>query len=385
MKAIGVAVIGIAAADHLDPLVSMSLGLAHLDRQAEPVQKLRAQFALFGVAGAHQHEARGMADRQPLALDDVLARLRHVEQQIDEVILQQVDLVDIEIAAIGPRQQARLERLFALGQGAFDIQRADDAVLGRAERQVDHRGRFLDHGIGPRPAQSGHVSLGCGVHGAARHGLIGGSSAASPRTAVDLPVPRSPKTRTPPMPGSMAVRIMACFISSWPTMAEKGKGAGHSAFGLPSSLSGGAAGPGCRPPRCLQWHRRGTGRKALRETSRPRARHGWRGMGPIGAGELRHGGVSGQIEKVTCRNSGTSPMPILNSTLGSAPMACVIDGSCPRTAMRGQAGYWPGSSPRSGRRAWRRHAGTKGAIPPIAPRAGTGCQEDRQPSSARAE
>jgi hypothetical protein len=40
---------------------------------------------------------------------------------------------------------------------------------------------------------------------------------------VDLPVPRSPKTMTPPIPGSVAAISIANFISSWPTMAEKGK------------------------------------------------------------------------------------------------------------------------------------------------------------------
>jgi hypothetical protein len=41
---------------------------------------------------------------------------------------------------------------------------------------------------------------------------------------VDLPVPRSPKTSTPPTPGSTAAIRIASFISSWPTMAEKGNG-----------------------------------------------------------------------------------------------------------------------------------------------------------------
>jgi hypothetical protein len=50
-----------------------------------------------------------------------------------------------------------------------------------------------------------------------------GKSAANALTAVDLPVPRSPNTKTPPMLGSMAVSMMANFMSSWPTMAEKGK------------------------------------------------------------------------------------------------------------------------------------------------------------------
>lgn len=57
--------------------------------------------AFLGVAGADEDEARGVADRQAFAFDHVFAGDRHVEQQVDDVILQQVDLVDIEIAAIG--------------------------------------------------------------------------------------------------------------------------------------------------------------------------------------------------------------------------------------------------------------------------------------------
>ena len=40
---------------------------------------------------------------------------------------------------------------------------------------------------------------------------------------VDLPVPRSPMTMTPPILGSITFRMSASFISSWPTMAVKGK------------------------------------------------------------------------------------------------------------------------------------------------------------------
>src|SRR4029077_14045403 len=50
-----------------------------------------------------------------------------------------------------------------------------------------------------------------------------GSSRASARTAVDLPVPFSPRIRTPPMVGTTAFRIRASFIESWPTIAVKGK------------------------------------------------------------------------------------------------------------------------------------------------------------------
>src|SRR5882762_8050486 len=50
-----------------------------------------------------------------------------------------------------------------------------------------------------------------------------GRSLARARTAVDLPVPFSPRMRTPPMVGTTALRIRASFIDSWPTIAVKGK------------------------------------------------------------------------------------------------------------------------------------------------------------------
>jgi hypothetical protein len=78
-----------------------------------------------------------MADAEALALDDVLARGRDVEQQVDDVVLEQVDLVDVEKAAMRAGQQPGLEGLLAMRQRALEIERADDAILRRAERQVD--------------------------------------------------------------------------------------------------------------------------------------------------------------------------------------------------------------------------------------------------------
>jgi len=49
-----------------------------------------------------------------------------------------------------------------------------------------------------------------------------GSSLARARTAVDFPVPFSPRISTPPMVGTIAFRIRASFIDSWPTIAVKG-------------------------------------------------------------------------------------------------------------------------------------------------------------------
>ena len=54
--------------------------------------------------------------------------------------------------------------------------------------------------------------------------LMGGKRSAKALIAVDFPVPRSPKTNTPPIFGSIAVRISANFILSCPTIAVNGKG-----------------------------------------------------------------------------------------------------------------------------------------------------------------
>ena len=83
-----------------------------LDGEAETVEQLRAQFAFFRIAAADQHEAGRMAHAEALALDDVDAGGRDVEQKIDEMVLEQIDFVDVEKAAIGLGEQAGLERSF---------------------------------------------------------------------------------------------------------------------------------------------------------------------------------------------------------------------------------------------------------------------------------
>jgi hypothetical protein len=112
---------------------------ADLHRQAEAVEQLRAQLAFLRVAAAHQHETRRVAHAEALALDHVLAAGGHVQQRVDQMVFQQVGLVDVQKAAVGAGQQAGLEALLAAGQRALQVQRADDAVFGGAQRQVHHR------------------------------------------------------------------------------------------------------------------------------------------------------------------------------------------------------------------------------------------------------
>ena len=82
---------------------------------------------------------------------------RGVQQQVHHVVVQQVDLVHVQQAAVGRRQHARLEVALAALDGLLDVQRADHAVLGGADRQVDEAGAAGGHrqhfaGLDARPA-----------------------------------------------------------------------------------------------------------------------------------------------------------------------------------------------------------------------------------------
>ena len=57
------------------------------------------------------------------------------------MILQKIDFVYVEKSTVGLREEARLERLLAARQRPFEIERADDAVLRRAERKINQRGQ----------------------------------------------------------------------------------------------------------------------------------------------------------------------------------------------------------------------------------------------------
>ena len=81
----------------------------------------------------------GCRTESPSPLDHVLPRGRHVDQQVDQVVLQQVHLVDIQKAPVRPRQQPRLERPLPPRQRPLQIQRANHPVLRRPQRQIDHR------------------------------------------------------------------------------------------------------------------------------------------------------------------------------------------------------------------------------------------------------
>ncbi len=83
-----------------------------------------------------------MGHRYRLALDAGDAGGGGVQQRVDQVVGEQVDLVDVQDPPMCAGKQPGLERPLA-GQGPAQVQRADEAVERRSERQLDQRRRPL--------------------------------------------------------------------------------------------------------------------------------------------------------------------------------------------------------------------------------------------------
>ncbi|CAM3378446.1 hypothetical protein DEDE109153_14135 [Deinococcus deserti] len=109
--------------------------------QAEAVQKLRPQRSLFGIHAAHQGKAGGLLDAQAVALHPVNAHGRGVQQDVDQMVGKQVDLIDIQHAAVGCGDQAAPEPGLT-AQCGVQVQAAHHPVLTGAQGQVDKRRRL---------------------------------------------------------------------------------------------------------------------------------------------------------------------------------------------------------------------------------------------------
>lgn len=146
---------GQPATDDLCPLGRRRLGIeAHVE--AETVEQLRAQFALFRVHRADQHETRRMPVGNAIALDQVDAAGGDVEQQIHQVVRQQVNFVDVEHAAVGLGQHARGKPRATFAEGGVQVEAADDALLAGAQRQGNELARRQQFGDAPRQGRLGH-------------------------------------------------------------------------------------------------------------------------------------------------------------------------------------------------------------------------------------
>ncbi len=135
-EAHGRVLVGHAAPHDLDADAGVARG-GDVDGQPEAVEQLGTQLALLGVHGADEDESRCVRDGHALALDAGAPHRGRVQEGVDEVVRQEVDLVDVEHAAVRLRQQTGVEGDLAAREEAVEVQRPDHPVLGRADGQLD--------------------------------------------------------------------------------------------------------------------------------------------------------------------------------------------------------------------------------------------------------
>ena len=120
------------------------LGIAwrsDINGQPEPVEQLGTQFPLLRVHRADQQESTRVLHRHAVTFDVTDAQRRRVKQQVDKVVVQEIDLVDVEQAAMRRRENSRLERSDTTGQRPFEVERSDQSVFGGAHRKFDESGQ----------------------------------------------------------------------------------------------------------------------------------------------------------------------------------------------------------------------------------------------------
>ena len=193
--------------------------------------------------------------RDPVALDADRPHGGGVQQQVDEVVVEQVDLVDVQDAAVGAGEQARLE-LHGPGGSAFSrwsepSTRSSVAPTGSSTSRTGRLRSSASSANGPSGDTAARVA---GRHGEPVARDAPRSAAArrrAPRTMVDFAVPFSPRTRTPPISGLIAVSTRARpWVeargrrgSSEPTTAQKGYCGRHVRLPLVGHVNGGDARP----------------------------------------------------------------------------------------------------------------------------------------------
>ena len=119
---------------------------ADVDAEREAVEQLRPEIAFLRVHGADEDKAGRVGERDAFPFDDIDTHGGRVEQEVDDVVVEEVDLVDVEEAAVGGCQDAGVEMALALLDRLLEVERTDDPVLGSADGQVDKAGAAGDDG-----------------------------------------------------------------------------------------------------------------------------------------------------------------------------------------------------------------------------------------------
>ena len=117
-------------------------------RNGEAIEQVIANVAFFGVVCGDQQGPAGVAEAEAFPFHPVFAAAHGCQHQIDDAIVQQIQFIDVEHAAVGIRQQARLEHGAAAGQGRGHIHRTHQPVFGDPQGDLhegcrDHPGGRL--------------------------------------------------------------------------------------------------------------------------------------------------------------------------------------------------------------------------------------------------
>ena len=107
------------------------------DVRSFPREELRAQLSLLRIHRPDEHESGRVLDRHPVALDGRTALGGGVEQQVDQLVVLKVDLVDVEDPAVRAREESGFVLDLPVGEGPLEVQGAEHAVFGGADRQFD--------------------------------------------------------------------------------------------------------------------------------------------------------------------------------------------------------------------------------------------------------
>ncbi len=78
-----------------------------------------------------------MTKADPFPLHHIDAHGGRVQQQVDHMVVEQVDLINVQQAAVGCRQDARFEMLFSRLDRPFYIQCSNDPIFCGAYGEID--------------------------------------------------------------------------------------------------------------------------------------------------------------------------------------------------------------------------------------------------------
>ena len=115
------------------------------ERNREAIQQVIANVALLRVVGGDQQRPAGVAEAETFPFHPIFAAADGRQHQVDDAVVEQIELVDVEHAAVGIGEQPGLEHRTATGQGGCNIHSAHQAVFGDAKGDLhegggNHRG-----------------------------------------------------------------------------------------------------------------------------------------------------------------------------------------------------------------------------------------------------